>query len=733
MLQKAIQWIHNHHLNGMAIPITDVRRRPYPEVTGYYIPTLLSIGETTMAEAFARYLVTIQNEDGSFSLDNPALKYVFDTGQVIRGWVAIIDRLPELAGPLQRACDWIIRTADPATGALMAPAPGGDWKLAGRGEVSEGIHLYVLAPMRKAAEALKMPYIRSAADKALRYYLDHVPLTDFTNRNMLSHFYGYIQEALFELGYVEQSRAGMASAAAFQAENGSVPAYADVPWVCSTGLAQLAITWYLLGERERADRALAFVAQLQNESGGFYGSYGPGATYFPGEEISWATKYAIEAEQLRIASHFDSTAYQYAQTIPAHDGRVQAILAELGGAKRVLDAGCGKGRYAALIKQQAPQAEVHAIDVSEEMLRHVPAGIHTQVSTIQNLPYPDGHFELVYCVEALEHVPNPPAALAEMARVLAPGGRLVVIDKNLARQGTLQIESWERWFDVDALLAQMRGAGFEPRAQFVSHNNQPADGLFVAWTGVKLQGGARAAAPRASVNFYREHYASEANRELVAASRRGDVAWLTARLASQHGQQAQPYSDELFEQRVGMQLIAQMLQHAGAALDILDVGCGNAKLLRQLRAGGHRVRGVDASTVRVARNADLPLLQGYAEALPLPDESADVLVSQETLGQVYDLDLALGETARVLRKGGLFFCQVPLGSFADGDNQLRHFTPAALQGAIQAAGLEVSNIWQIAYLQGNDNNNLFVVARKPGGHDGAAARLGPVLAALNAG
>ena len=485
MLQKAIQWIHRNHLEGQAVPITHRNRNPYPEVTGYYIPTLLSIGEIGLAEGFARWLVTVQNPNGSFSLDDPRVGYVFDTGQIIRGWVTIIDRLPELAEPLKRACDWIIQGADPQSGRFMAPGPGGAWSLGARGEVSEGIHLYVLQPMRDAADALQLPYIRAAADKALAYYLANVAATDFARSNMLTHFYGYIQEALFELGCIDEARHGMASVAAYQLNNGAVPGYFDVPWVCSTGLAQLAKVWYFLNDLPRADRAMAFLAQLQNESGAFYGSYGVGATYFPADEISWAVKYTIEAEQLRIARHFDHTTHHYAPTIPSQDGRVQAVLAELGNAARVLDAGCGKGRYAALVKQHAPHTEVHAIDVSAEMLTHVPAGIHTQTASIQDLPFPDASFEFVYCIEALEHVPNPQAAIAEMARVLTPGGRLLIIDKNVDKQGALQIESWERWFGVDALIQTLTQAGLAASAQFIGYDGRPADGLFVAWVGVK--------------------------------------------------------------------------------------------------------------------------------------------------------------------------------------------------------------------------------------------------------
>lgn len=728
MLQKAIRWIHQNHLDGKAVPITHRKRQPYPEVTGYFIPTLLSIGEVEMAEQFARWLVSVQNPDGSFSLDDPGRKYVFDTGQVIRGWVSIIDRLPELEAPLQRACDWIVNGADPATGALMVPAPGGDWSLGRRGEVSEGIHLYVLKPLKDASVILRQPAIAAAADRALAYYLANVPVTDFAQINMLTHFYGYMQEALFELGCVDQARRGMASVAAYQQNNGAVTAYFDVPWVCSTGLAQLAIVWYLLDDLPRADRAISFLAQLQNASGGFFGSYGVDATYFPADEIPWAVKYAIEAEQLKIARHFDHTAHHYAQTIPVADGRVQAILAELGNARRVLDAGCGKGRYAALIKESLPAIEMHAVDVSAEMLRHVPADIKAQEASIQDLPYADETFDLVYCVEALEHVPNPPEAIAEMARVLAPGGRLVVIDKNLARQGALQIESWERWFDVEDLTSQLKKQGLEARAQFISYEGRPPDGLFVAWVGKKPESRAEQRSA-INLNFYRTDFFDDANRLLVAACQRGDKEWIREHLRKQDEVQVAAYADELFENRVGMQIVQQLLLKGNEQLDIVDLACGNASLLRRLKADGHRVHGVDASPVRVARNSDVPVQQGFCEELPIADQIADVVIALDCLQSVFDLDKVLRECVRILRPGGVFLCQVPLQSFSDGANRVRLFDPDTLRHAVEGVGLQVFNVWQIAYLTGESPNNLFIAAQHPD-NSGRAAVRAPMLAPL---
>jgi malonyl-CoA O-methyltransferase len=246
--------------------------------------------------------------------------------------------------------------------------------------------------------------------------------------------------------------------------------------------------WFRLGERERAERALAFLAPLQNPSGGFFGSYGVGAAYFPDQEPSWGVKYAIEAEQCRIASHFDATVGEYRPEIAEHDGRVRAVIERLGtlDGKRVLDAGAGKGRYAALLKRRAPSADVTALDVSAEMLRFVPAGIATIQSSLLDVPFPDGHFDAVICVEALEHAVRIAEAVRELVRVLAPGGALVIIDKNRQKLGALAMPSWERWFDAHELTALLTSCGLEAEASYVGYDDRrEPDGLFICWSGRK--------------------------------------------------------------------------------------------------------------------------------------------------------------------------------------------------------------------------------------------------------
>jgi malonyl-CoA O-methyltransferase len=489
MIDAAINWINQNTLPDGGIVVNSKQRTSYPEVTGYYIPLLLSIGENELAKKFARWLTTAQLPDGSFGDPSGTASFAFDTGQVIRGWVSILKQFPEIEVPLRRACDWIIATADKSSGRLCTPAVEGAWSLgADRGELSEGVHIYTLAPLKDAGKLLNENRYLDFAKKSLNYYLNNVNLTDFEQRNAFSHFYAYIQEALVELDCYEEARRGMASVARYQQVNGSVPAYHDVPWVCSTGLAQLAKVWFLLGEGDRGDKALEYLANLQNPSGGFYGSYGVNSSYFPDAEISWAVKYAIEAGQAQIEYHFNNTVGMYNPAISLDDGRVQAILRAAGdlNGKKVLDAGCGKGRYTNLLNMFFPKADFTAADISSEMLKYVSQGAKTIQCGILNMPFANDTFDLVLCIEALEHVSQTNVGVRELVRVLAPGGKLVIIDKNKEKLGALKMPHWEKWFGREDLTEMLCHLQLETTSEYVSYDGRNADGLFICWTGKKI-------------------------------------------------------------------------------------------------------------------------------------------------------------------------------------------------------------------------------------------------------
>ena len=108
-----------------------------------------------------------------------------------------------------------------------------------------------------------------------------------------------------------------------------------------------------------------------------------------------------------------------------------------------LDVGCGPGNVtASLARAAGPGGLALGIDISEPMLaRAVRAEAGPRVGFVradaQRLPLRDETVDAVVSIAALQLVPSPPAALAEMARVLKPGGRLAVMVPTAGRAAQL--------------------------------------------------------------------------------------------------------------------------------------------------------------------------------------------------------------------------------------------------------------------------------------------------------
>jgi 2-polyprenyl-3-methyl-5-hydroxy-6-metoxy-1,4-benzoquinol methylase len=107
--------------------------------------------------------------------------------------------------------------------------------------------------------------------------------------------------------------------------------------------------------------------------------------------------------------------------------------------KRVLEIGCGRGGFSCWLFSRAERpAELVAADFSQTALEMARAealkrgldGIHWQYGDIQNIDYPDSSFDTVISCETIEHVPDPVKAVAELARVLKPGGHLFLTTPN---------------------------------------------------------------------------------------------------------------------------------------------------------------------------------------------------------------------------------------------------------------------------------------------------------------
>jgi SAM-dependent methyltransferase len=117
--------------------------------------------------------------------------------------------------------------------------------------------------------------------------------------------------------------------------------------------------------------------------------------------------------------------------------------------RRVLDLGCGSGYGAARVAEVA--ASVHAVDVSAEAVAYAAATYaraNTTFSVIQadaDLPFADGQFDVVLSFQVIEHVRDHAAYLAQAARVLAEGGRLVLITPDRRHRLLPGQRPWNRW------------------------------------------------------------------------------------------------------------------------------------------------------------------------------------------------------------------------------------------------------------------------------------------------
>lgn len=111
---------------------------------------------------------------------------------------------------------------------------------------------------------------------------------------------------------------------------------------------------------------------------------------------------------------------------------------------RVLDAGCGRGNFLPFIAESVGSAgSIAALDLAPENIATVersvalwqlPTPVTAHVGSVLALPFPDDHFDAVWCANILEYLPDAdfPTALRECCRVVRPGGLVGIKDAAIA-------------------------------------------------------------------------------------------------------------------------------------------------------------------------------------------------------------------------------------------------------------------------------------------------------------
>jgi ArsR family transcriptional regulator len=183
-----------------------------------------------------------------------------------------------------------------------------------------------------------------------------------------------------------------------------------------------------------------------------------------------AMRRVVKKRQDRTRAFFDSVAGRLGKDyVPGKSWKSLAeALLRLMPPMVVADLGAGEGAFALLLAQRA--TKVIAVDSSARMIevgreqaqRHGVKNIDYRLGDMEEIPIANGEVDLVFFSQSLHHALHPERALAEAARILVPGGRVVILDLAKHRFEEARKVYADEWlgFSEAELETMLQNAGF---------------------------------------------------------------------------------------------------------------------------------------------------------------------------------------------------------------------------------------------------------------------------------
>ena len=182
----------------------------------------------------------------------------------------------------------------------------------------------------------------------------------------------------------------------------------------------------------------------------------------PGGLVPEAEPYAPTTERLDVDSYLSSASTYLIYLF--HVATYEFAADRLPGTGRVLDYGCGTGYGAHLLAESG--RTVVGVDVSQSAVRYAasrymsPLLEFRAVPPVESAPLPfgSGSFDAVVSFQVIEHVPSVDAYLAEVARVLAPGGVFLCATPDRTTRLYRRQRPWNRWHLEEFTPEQLTGS-----------------------------------------------------------------------------------------------------------------------------------------------------------------------------------------------------------------------------------------------------------------------------------
>lgn len=343
-LQSAAEWLLHAQATGPDVGVSRMYSLlngwgpSYPETTGYIIPTLINYGHKVREPKFARHALEMADWEIAIQLDcggvmagtidaDPVVPTIFNTGQNLFGWVAAYRESDDerYLNAASKAAHWMAASLDESGYWTKHHSPFTRFKINTYNIRSTwGIcEVYGVTKDTKLLDAIEKNAHWVLTQQNENGWFDNNCLDD--NKHPLTHTIGYTVEGLLGVGLALEERtcidAALKTAEALitvQLLDGSIPGRLDenwqpaVKWVCLTGLAQIAICWWLLyshtGEEQFKNAALKANNYLKSRQdieslnpgicGGIKGAFPVNGAYGHYQYLNWAAKFFMDSLML---------------------------------------------------------------------------------------------------------------------------------------------------------------------------------------------------------------------------------------------------------------------------------------------------------------------------------------------------------------------------------------------------------------------------------------------------